>query len=162
MIENIRLCWWPWVPPAEQNEAASARKRIQGISPAKLMKVVAQTDLCSYLSDAASCTKKSMTNSIHMGRVQIRCFHIFARAMPFYQACGYSKVWCHIHAIKALNEVKFARKLCASTWFDKNNSLKQTYFPALLSEAGTKHQKSPVTTISEFRVSDWLLRNDHF
>jgi len=40
--------------------------------PAKLMKVLAQTDFCAQLPDAASCTKITTTDIILIGRVQIR------------------------------------------------------------------------------------------
>ena len=112
-------------------------KKIWGSSPAKSMKILAQTDFCLYLSDAASRTKLSMTNSIQIGRVQIRCLQILMSATPSYQACGCTKVWCHYHTIKALNEAKIARKLCLPAWFNKNKSLKQTDLPALLSVADT-------------------------
>jgi len=36
-----------------------------------------------------------------------------------------------------MNNAKITTKLCVSSWFDKNHSLKQTDRPALLSKAGT-------------------------
>ena len=52
--------------------SCSCVKKMLGSSPAKSMNVLAQTDFCSQLPDAASCTKILTTNIIQMGRVQIR------------------------------------------------------------------------------------------
>ena len=52
--------------------SCSCVKKMLGSSPAKSMNVLAQTDFCSQLPDAASCTKITTTNIIQMGRVQIR------------------------------------------------------------------------------------------
>ena len=115
----------------------SCAKRFRGSSPAQSMNVLAQTQFCLYLLDAASCTETTSTNSIQIGRMQIRCLQILMRATPSNWSCGWTKVWCHNQTIKAGNAAKTAQKLNASTWSDKTNSLKQIDFPSLLSEVGT-------------------------
>ena len=115
----------------------SCAKRFRGSSPAQSMNVLAQTQFCLYLLDAASCTETTSTNSIQIGRMQIRCLQILMRATPSNWSCSWTKVWCHNQTIKAGNAAKTAQKLNASTWSDKTNSLKQMDFPSLLSEVGT-------------------------
>ena len=74
-----------------------------------IMNSLAQTQFCLYLLDAASSTETTLTNSIQIGRVQIRCSQILMRATPSYWSCGCTKVSCHIQTIKAGNAEK-------STW----------------------------------------------
>ncbi len=131
-------------------------KTIRASSPAESMKVLAQTEFSSNFQEAASCTKITSTNSVRIGRVQIRCLKILMRATPSFYACGCIKVWCHNHTIKAVKNAKITTKLCMSSWFDKNNSLKQTDHPALLSKAGTNAVWASKLQNHKIVSSEWL------
>ena len=147
------------MPRVERNEAASGRKDSRKL-PSRVNESIGPNRIPlespRTWQEAASCTEITSTNSIRIGRMQIRCWKNLMRATPSFYACGCIKVWCHNHTIKAVNNAKITTKLCMSSWFDKNNSLKQTDHPALLSKAGTNAVWASKLQNHKTVSSEWL------